>query len=521
VAGPHVVIGSGINALVAAAMLAMKGDKVTVLEREEVLGGCIRTDEITRPGYRHDVMAATWVLFVTGPAYRVLGNELERHGLEFCHSPHPTAVVRPDGSSLVLTMDRAANVAAWDRLAQGDGARHADDVGQVEKDAPFLFGLLGGSLWSGKTARMVGGQAWKRGTRGLVEWFGGSLISSRSWLESSYRSPMVQALWAPWGLHAGLTPESAYSGKMGQVIAFALEAAGAPVVKGGGARAVEAFRRFIEENGGTVRTGADVQRITHERGRVAGVELAGGERIAAASVLASVTPTQLYGRLLAEVDLPKEREAAARYRYGRGNFQLHYALDRVPEWMSSGLQDVALIHLTDGVDAVSKSANEGERGMLPETPTICVGQPSKLDPSRCPEGKATLWLQIPDGPREVKGDAAGEIATDGHWSEEVRERFADRIEGILSRHIRDFAAIKLARRAYSPADLEAMNMNLVGGDPYGGACSIDQFFLWRPFKHSKGGETPLKGLVQIGASAHPGPGLGGGSGFLAAKELGA
>ncbi|HVG46847.1 MAG TPA: NAD(P)/FAD-dependent oxidoreductase, partial [Rubellimicrobium sp.] len=312
-AGPHVVIGSGINALVAAAMLAMKGDKVTVLEREEVLGGCIRTDEITRPGYRHDVMAATWVLFVTGPAYRVLGNELERHGLEFCHSQHPTAVVRPDGSSLVLTMDRAANVAAWDRLAQGDGARHADDVGQVEKDAPFLFGLLGGSLWSGKTVRMVGGQAWKRGTRGLTEWFGGSLISSRSWLESSYRSPMVQALWAPWGLHAGLTPESAYSGKMGQVIAFALEAAGAPVVKGGGARAVEAFRRFIEEKGGTVRTGADVQRITHARGRVAGVELAGGERIAAASVLASVTPTQLYGRLLAEADLPKEKEAAARY----------------------------------------------------------------------------------------------------------------------------------------------------------------------------------------------------------------
>jgi phytoene dehydrogenase-like protein len=308
---------------------------------------------------------------------------------------------------------------------------------------------------------------------------------------------------------------------MGQVIAFALEAAGAPVVKGGGARAVEAFRRLIEEKGGTVRTGADVQRITHERGRATGVELAGGERIAAASVLASVTPTQLYGRLLAEANLPKEKEAAARYRYGRGNFQLHYALDRTPEWLSPGLEDVALIHLTDGVDAVSKSANEGERGMLPKTPTICVGQPSKLDPSRCPQEKATLWLQIPDGPRELKGDAAGEIATDGHWSEEVRERFADRIEGILSRHIRNFAAIKLARRAYSPADLEAMNMNLVGGDPYGGACSIDQFFLWRPFKHAKGGETPLKGLVQIGASTHPRPGLRGGSGFLATKELGA
>jgi phytoene dehydrogenase-like protein len=215
------------------------------------------------------------------------------------------------------------------------------------------------------------------------------------------------------------------------------------------------------------------------------VELAGGERMRRV-VAGLVTPTQLYGRLLEDADLPKEKEAAARYRYGRGNFQLHYALDRVPEWLSPGLDDVALIHLTDGVDAVSKSANEGERGMLPAVPTICVGQPSRRDPSRCPEGKATLWLQIPDGPRVVKGDAAGEIATDGHWSEEVRERFADRIEGILARHIRDFDAIKLARRAYSPADLGALNMNLVGGDPYAGPAPSTSFPL-AAFKQSKGG----------------------------------
>ncbi len=520
-AASHVVIGSGINALVAAAMLGVKGDRVTVLEREQTLGGCARTEEITLPGFRHDTMAATWVLFVTGPAYGALKDHLERHGLEFGHSPHPTAVLRPNGESLVLSMDRAANARTWDGLHPGDGAQHLADVGGVERDAPFLFGLLGGPLWAAKTARMVGGQAWKRGTRGLAEWFGQALISTRSWLESSYGSPMVQALWAPWGLHAGLTTESAYSGQMGRVIAFALEAAGAPVVKGGSGAATEAFRRLIEEKGGTIRLGADVQRILHARGRVTGVELAGGERIEATSVLASVTPTQLYGRLLAEADMPREKEGARRYRYGRGNFQLHYALDRHPEWLSPGLDDVALIHLSDGIDAVSRSANEGERGLLPAIPTICVGQPHRLDPSRCPDGKAVLWLQIPDGPRIVKGDAAGEIATDGEWSEGVREAFADRIEAILSRHIRDFASIKLARRAYSPADLERLNMNLVGGDPYGGACSIDQFFVWRPFKHSKGGETPLKGLVQIGASTHPGPGLGGGSGFLAAKGLGA
>lgn len=517
----HVVIGSGINALVAAAMLSCKGDQVLVLERSDQLGGCMRTEEVTLPGFHHDVMATTFVLFLTSPAYAVLAADLARHGLEFCHTAHPTAVLRPDGSALSLTTDRAKNVAAFNALATGDGNRHAGDVGEIEADAPFLFALLGGSLWSWPILKLLFGQARKRGVRGLATWFGQALVPARSWLEAGYQSPMVQALWAPWVLHAGLTPESTYSGQMGKVIAFALEAAGAPVIKGGAGQAVEAFRRLIEEKGGNFRTGADVDRILVENGRVKGVVLANGEVITARSVLASVAPGQLYGRLLRDVDLPEDKAAVPGFRHGCGNFQLHYALDRQPEWLTPTLDDVALIHLADGIDSVSKSANEAERGMLPENPTICVGQPHRLDPSRCPPGKAVLWLQIPDAPRVIKGDAAGVIKTGPEWTKATREAFANRIESILARHIRGFKRIKLARRAYSPADLAAMNINLVGGDPYGGICSIDQFFIWRPFAHSTNGTGPLSGLRHIGASTHPGPGLGGGSGFLAAKGLGA
>ncbi|MBE0555556.1 MAG: NAD(P)/FAD-dependent oxidoreductase [Rhodobacteraceae bacterium] len=515
----HVIIGTGINALVAGALLSLKGDRVLLLERNEVPGGCLRTEEITLPGFHHDVMAATWVLFMTSPAGAALGPHLARHGFDYCHSPHPTAVLRPDGSALVLTTDRARNVAAMNALAPGDGDAHAADVGAIEAEAPFLFSLLGGRLWSWATAKLMFGQARRRGLRGLAAWFGSALTPARGWLETSYQSPLVQALWAPWVLHCGLTPESTYSGKMGQVVAFALEAAGAPVVKGGSGRAVAAFRALIEEKGGTIRTGAEADRILVKDGRVTGVALASGEEIACGSVLASVTPGQLQGRLLREVNLPQDRAAAAKFRHGRGDFQLHFALDRPPEWLTPGLDDVALIHLADGIDSVSKSANEAERGMLPETPTICVGQPHRLDPSRCPEGKAILWLQIPDAPRVIRGDAAGQIAGDD-W-DAVKEAFADRIEAILSRHIRDFAAIRLARTAHSPKDLERMNMNLVGGDPYGGLCSIDQFFIFRPYAHSVNGTGAVRGLVHIGASTHPGPGLGGGSGFLAAKGLGA
>ncbi len=185
------------------------------------------------------------------------------------------------------------------------------------------------------------------------------------------------------------------------------------------------------------------------------------------------------------------------------------------------LAKVALLHLTPGLDGVSRATNECERGLLPAEPTVCVGQPASFDPSRAPEDKSILWLQLPEAPRFIKGDAAGEIATpaDGRWTDELRERYADRIEALLSRHIANFAEIKLARRAYSPADLESLNMNLVGGDPYGGFCGLDQFFLWRPFKSSVNHRTHVPGLYHIGASTHPGPGLSGGSGFLLASSL--
>lgn len=515
----HIIIGSGINALVAAALLARRGRRVLVLEREDQLGGCMRTAEATLPGFHHDVMAATFVLFLTSPAYAELGEELGQHGFELCHTATPTAALRPNGRSTVLGMDRAANVAAFNALAPGDGDQHASDVGAIEADAEFLFALLGGDLWTWRTARLLFREARKRGLNGLKAWIGEALRPARGWLEGSYKSPDLQALWAPWVLHTGLTPESTYSGQMGKVIAFALEAAGAPIVKGGSGAAAEAFRRLIEAHGGELRTGADVAEILVEKGAARGVRLADGETLRAGSVLASVTPDQLYGRLLSAPRPDADAEAAQTFRHGRGNFQLHYALDRPPVWKAEGLEDVALIHLTDGIDAVSRSANEAVRGMLPVAPTICVGQPHRLDPTRCPEGKAILWLQIPDAPRQIKGDAAGTIPG-SQWDEATREAFADRIEAILAAHIEDFDAIKLARRAYSPSDLEALNMNLVGGDPYGGQCDIDQFFVFRPFSTSRNGTTAIKNLLHIGASTHPGPGLGGGSGFNAAKRLG-
>ena len=518
----YIIVGSGINGLTCAALLGKKGRRVVVLERENVAGGCMRTEAATAPGYLHDVMATTFVLFITSPAFGKLGPDLARHGLDFAHTKTPTGVLLPDGQSLVLSMDRAANVARLNALAAGDGDRYRVDLETVERDAALVSGLLGGALWTRATLKLLLREAWKRGPRGLAARLGEALRSGRTWLETRYESDLVRALFAPWVLHAGLGPENAFSGEIARVIAFALEAAGAPIVKGGATNAVAAFEGLIREQGGEVRTGADVVEIVLADGEANGVRTADGGTITAQhGVICSVTPTQLYERLLPKPAADEgDRNRTRRYRYGKGDMQIHYALKTPPRWKSRELGNVALLHLTPGLDGVSKAVNECERGMLPETPTICVGQPHALDPSRCPPGAGILWIQLPEAPRTIKGDAAGKIAVgDGAWTEAIREAHADRVEALIAPHIDGFRENIVARRAYSPADLEAMNINLVGGDPYGGASTIDQAFIWRPFSNSVNHRTTIPKLYQIGASTHPGAGLSGGSGFALAEHL--
>ena len=276
---------------------------------------------------------------------------------------------------------------------------------------------------------------------------------------------------------------------------------------------------LIRDQGGVCETGRDVERVLVEDGKAVGVQLADGETVFAdRAVLANVTPTQLYERLLADGDVPGAvARAGARFRYGRAEMQIHYALSEPPAWEGDErLSRTAVVHVTPGLDGVSRAVNEAERGVLPAEATIVVGQPLTLDPSRAPEGAGVLWIQLQELPWHVKGDAAGELAVgDGTWTE-LRERYADRIQARLMRQIPNLESSIRSRVVLSPADLEASNVNLRRGDPYAGSLALDQNFLWRPFPAQPGHETPVERLYHIGASTHPGPGLGAGSGTLVA-----
>ena len=518
-----VVVGSGINSLVAGAILARGGWRVCVLERNEELGGAIRTAEITEPGFTHDVYSCWHPLFMLSDTYAQLGEELRSRGLQYLTADLVTATLYPDGEAAFLSRSSEANTLEFDHHAPGDGRAFQRDLEDFQRNADISFGLLSKEL-----AALAGGalalRALRRfGRRGLIQYSGQLLTNSRSWLQGTFTSPRVWGLLAPWVLHTGVGPDAGGSGFMNRAIASVLQTAGLPVARGGGSRLVSALAAIIDDQGGDCRTGAEVERVLVSGGHASGVRLVGGHIVTAGrAVLCNVTPPQLYDNLLADCAVPPTALAEGhRYRFGRAGMQIHYALSSPPRWDGDDrLSRTPVIHLTPGLDGVSRAVNEADRGLLPHTATIVCGQPCAVDASRAPNGSSILWIQLQELPSHPIGDAAGGIDVEsGIWTDSLRERYADRIQSRLAQHITNLESSILRRVTLSPADLEAANPNLRGGDIYSGSCDLDQSLLWRPRPGLAGHRTAIRGLYQIGASTHPGPGLGAGSGAIVAHHL--
>ncbi|MEZ5606589.1 MAG: NAD(P)/FAD-dependent oxidoreductase [Burkholderiaceae bacterium] len=517
-----IIVGSGINSLVCAAVMARRGKKVCVLEREAQLGGCIRTEALTAPGYLHDTMSTAHPLFVTSPGYAELKDALHGAGLEYVNSAAPTGVLLPDGRSFVLRTNRDENVRAMNALAAGDGDAYRAGIGFVEQNAELIFALLGNELWSSQIGKMMLGRVWKQGAHETLGFFSPAMQSARAWLDTHFKSDLVKAVLAPWVLHTGLGPRVAHVGADGAGDRLHARRRGPAAGQGRQRTHRQAFKAVVEKAGGEFHVNADVAEILIAGGKAQGVRCVDGRQWQAKNVICNVTPTQLYGRLIPQAAAPEPiRQQAAQYRYGKGNMQIHLALSAPPQWNDAQLNDVVYLHLTPGLEGVSRAVNEAERGLLPAEGTIVVCHPTALDASRAPAGGAVLWIQLPECPRVIKGDALGEITApaDGRWSEAIRERYADRILERLARFIPNLKSRIVGRSVISPGDLEQLNMNLVGGDPYSGECSVDQYMFWRPLRGTKDHATPVKQLWHIGASTHPGPGLGGASGFHVANAL--
>jgi phytoene dehydrogenase-like protein len=247
----------------------------------------------------------------------------------------------------------------------------------------------------------------------------------------------------------------------------------------------------------------------------------GDEMIAAnRAVIASVTPSALYGDLLppGAVSEPLACEAR-RFRFGRAAMQLHVALRAPLQWEDSRLCTTPVVHLSDGSSSTGIACAQAEGGLLPDRPTVVVGQQHVLDSSRVPPGAGALWIQLPEVPFVPLGDSARQLDASHGWTSDLAYGYAYRALDCLSRHVHDLRRAVLRVDAITPEDLRDHNVNAERGDPYGGDTQLDQTFLWRPLPSRSDHRTAVPRLWHIGASTHPGPSLSGASGHLVAQRL--
>jgi len=512
-----VVVGAGINGLAAALHLAAKGWKVAVVERAEIPGGAVKTGEITRPGFRHDLYAMNLSLFAGSPFFAAHKDRLLAHGLAFVGAEHCFATAFPDGSWLGGEKNLEATATRIAALNAADAERWRAMVTAFGQDAPHIFALLGSPMPSWPALRAIFA-AWRaRGTAWLAETARLLVASPREWLDENFDHPKLKTMMAVWGMHLDFSPDSAGGALFPYLESMANQSFGMALGQGGADSIISAMVRAIEAAGGEVRLGAPVQNIAIESGAAKGVVLASGERVdATRAVIANLHPRVLFGDLIPNSSGPARR--LAKLRPGPGTMMIHLALSDLPAWSAGPeLRRFAYVHLAPSFAAMAKTYTEALDGLLPVEPALVVGQPTAIDPSRAPSGQHVLWVQVRVLPARIRGDAAGRI-TGTEW-DAVKEAFADRVIGIIERYAPGFAANILARAVLSPADLERDNPNLVDGDSLGGSHHLDQNFLFRPAFGWSRYRTPIDRLYMVGASTWPGAGTGAGSGFMLAKSL--
>lgn len=510
-----VVVGAGINGLVAAAELGGAGWRVALVDEHERIGGFIASGELTEPGFVHDTFSSWHPLFLAGGGYAALGEDLHRHGLAYRNAD--AAVTASVSERGVVIADRDPQTTASLLEHAADATAYVAMLSELDARAPYIFGALGSEL---RTRDLIGLGA--KTIRGLGRDGSGELArvalqSGRAFTRERFTGWEVDQLWSPWLLHAGLAPDHASGGLMLPVMAFTMHAIGLPVVEGGASNFVAAFERLLAERGVDLVLGAPADVIETSAGRATAVRV--GERRLAAerAVLASTATPRLYGDLLPHPG-PHGSAAIRRHRPGRAAMQVHLALDGPVPWTDGRLRAIPLVHVSNGSDSTGIACAQAEAGLLPAEPTVVVGQQSVLDPSRAPDGKATLWLQLQEVPFAPVGDAAGQIDTSAGWTRECVDAYVDRVLTRVEAHAPGLRDAVRKVHALSPRDLQAANPNAIAGDPYGGAAELDQSLLWRPGT-GKGHRTEIDRLWHIGAFTHPGPGLGGGSGHLAAQAL--
>jgi phytoene dehydrogenase-like protein len=462
-----IVVGAGPNGLVAACRLADAGLEVLVLEAATEPGGSVKSAELVEPGFRHDVFSSFYPLGAASPALAAL--ELD---VRWRRAPLVLAHPDADGSCAVLSRDLGETLASMGADAQ------------AWRELRELWRRVGPALVEGLVTPLPAVRLAPRALPAL-----GVIAASVARVARRFRGDAAARLFAGCAMHADVRLGSPGGGLYGFLLAMLGHEVGWPCVEGGSGALTEALTGRFR---GELSCGRRVERVLVRGGRVWGVRV-DGQELRARVVVAAIDAPQLF-RLVGPELLPARLRLAARlFRWDWATVKVDWTLDGPIPWRAEQARRSAVVHLADSLAELGEQARQLDGGRVPVRPFVLVGQYGCADESRAPAGKDTAWgyTHVP------RGAEAADVV--------------ERIEGRIEEHAPGFGALVRGRHVLEPAGLERLNPSLNGGSIGGGTARLSpqRLLLARP-------ETGIDGLYLGSASVHPGPGVHGGPGWIAA-----
>jgi len=457
------VIGSGPNGLAAALAIQATGRSVVIYEADHRAGGGLRTEELTLPGFRHDLCSAIHPMAAASPFLRTL--PLAEHGLEWVHPDVPVAHPLSDAPAVLLHRSVRKTAQALGR----DGQAYAG----------FFEPLVDG--WQALMRVGLGPPGWLGSPATLLRFGLAAALPATTLARLRFDDEPARALFAGIAAHSVLPLERTPSAAIGLMLQIAAHAVGWPMPRGGASSLADAMVSLFESRGGVLRLNTAIDDVH-------AVETLG-------PVFFDTGPHAL--ARIAEQRLPLSFvRALRRYRYGPGVFKLDYALAGPIPWRDPEVSRAGTVHLGGTLDAIAASEWACTHGETSSRPYVLVAQQSVADPSRAPDGQHTGWAycHVPPG-SSVDMTAA--------------------IESQLEAAAPGFRDLVLGRVATRPKDFAAKNPNYVGGDVNGGMADLRQL-ITRPTMRVVPWSTPDPRIWICSASTPPGGGVHGMGGYNAA-----
>ncbi|MFQ5789724.1 MAG: phytoene desaturase family protein [Acidobacteriota bacterium] len=514
-----IVMGAGHNGLIHAAYLARAGRQVLVLERRHIVGGATVTEEVF-PGFKFSVFS--YVVSLLRPQI-IEELDLPRHGLHLLPLD-ATFTPLPDGNHLIRWHDSAKTRQELARFSRKDADAY-EPFGllmyHMARAVRDILSMVPPEPSSLKPSDLAGLGHLSRHFRGL----GNNLLyeltrlmtaSSADFLDRWFECEPLKATMSASGIIGTLlgprSPGSAYvllHHYMGEIDGVA-RSWGFP--RGGMGSVAAAIAAAARSFGAEIRTEAPIGRLLIRKGKATGVVLEDGEEIHADAVASSLDPQRTFLKLVDPAELGEDfLNSVRKYKIRGSSGKVNLALDALPNftcWPGDGPHLRGAISISPDLDYLERAYDDGKYGSFSRRPYMDILIPSTIDPSMAPPGKHVMSIFVQYAPYHLK---------EGTW-EEKRDAFGDVVVDTLSEYAPNLKDIILHRQVLSPWDME-QKVGLTGGNIFHGELTLDQLFFLRPVAGWAQYRTPIRGLYLCGSGAHPGGGVMGAPGKLAAMEM--